>query len=219
MIDAKRLLDQLVGSGAAGGFAGGLAGGALANMLSGKKGRKLAGSALKLGGLALVGGVAYKAWQSYQGGAGRPSPGQGGTGGIETPPADGLFLPRESDPAGTNALSMLLARAMISAAKADGQIDTQESQAILNQINGLDLPAEDKAFLFEEYSRPLDVAALAGDVDSPEHAAEVYAASVLMLEPPSAPEKIYLDTLAGALRLETGLVQQIHATVESDRLS
>lgn len=66
MFDAKRLLDQLVGSGAAGGFAGGLAGGALANVLSGKKARKVAGSALQLGGMALVGGLAYKAWQNYQ---------------------------------------------------------------------------------------------------------------------------------------------------------
>jgi len=218
MIDAKRLLDQLIGSGAAGGFAGGLAGGALANLLSGKKGKKMAGSALKLGGLALVGGVAYKAWQSYQGGA-APSAVQPAAGDIAKPPADGVFLPRESDTAGTNALSMLLARAMISAAKADGQIDTEESQTILNKINGLGLPAEDKAFLFEEYTCPLDIAALARDVDSPEHAAEVYAASVLMLEPPSASEKIYLDALAGSLSLEPGLVQQIHATVESNRLS
>ncbi len=36
MIDAKRLLDQLVSSGVAGGMAGGLAGGALAQSLSGK---------------------------------------------------------------------------------------------------------------------------------------------------------------------------------------
>jgi uncharacterized membrane protein YebE (DUF533 family) len=217
MIDAKRLLDGLVGSGAAGGFAGGLAGGALANLLGGKKGRKMAGSALKLGGLALVGGLAYKAWQNYQQGAAQPS---GQTlGGVEPPPAGGAFMPQEGDAAGTTALSMLLARAMIAAAKADGQIDTQESQAILNQINALDLPAEDKAFLFEEYGRPLDVTGLVRDVDTPEHAAEVYAASVLMLEPPSAPERIYLDTLAGALGLETGLVQQIHATVQADRLA
>ena len=57
MFDAKRLLDQL---------AGGLAGGALANALSGKKARKIAGSALQMGGLALIGGLAYKAWQNYQ---------------------------------------------------------------------------------------------------------------------------------------------------------
>ena len=51
MFDAKHLLDQLVGSGAAGGFAGGLAGGALAYVLSGKKARKVAASALQLGGM------------------------------------------------------------------------------------------------------------------------------------------------------------------------
>lgn len=212
MIDAKRLLDQLVGSGAAGGFAGGLAGGALANILAGKKGKKLAGSALKLGGLALVGGLAYKAWQNYQQGASASS-----GGGIETPPAGGAFLPEANDARGTSALSMLLARSMIAAAKADGHINTQESQAILNQINGLDLPAEDKAFLFEEYGRPLDIQALTGDVDSPEHAAEVYAASVLMVDPPSAPERIYLDTLARELGLAAGLVEQIHATVTANR--
>jgi uncharacterized membrane protein YebE (DUF533 family) len=216
MFDAKGLLDQFVKSGAAGGFAGGLAGGALASLLSGKKGRKLAGSALKVGGLAAVGGLAYKAWQSYQNGAGQPAA-TAGTGGVEMPPADGAFLPREGDTAATNALSMLLVRAMISAAKADGQVDTQESQAILNQINQLDLPAEEKAFLFDEYGRELDIEALARDVDSPEHAAEVYAASVLMLASPSAPERIYLDTLSGALGLAPGLARQIQSTVEAAR--
>ncbi len=217
MFDAKRLLDQLVGSGAAGGFAGGLAGGALANMLGGKKGRKLAGSALKLGGLAVVGGLGYKAWQNYQQGAATQASAQPVDRSVEPPPADGAFMPAPNDAAGANALSLLLARAMIAAAKADGQIDTRESQAILNQINALELPADDKAFLFEEYGRPLDIEALARDVDSPEHAAEVYAASVLMVEPPSPAEKIYLDTLARSLRLEDGLVQQLHATVEANR--
>jgi uncharacterized membrane protein YebE (DUF533 family) len=218
MFDAKRLLDQLVGSGVAGGLAGGLAGGALANALGGKKGRKMAGSALKLGGLALVGGLAYKAWQSYQQNGGQAAGASAGAGAeLKPPPAGSAFMPAPGDSAGANALSMLLARAMISAAKADGQIDAGESQAILNQINGLDLPAEDKAFLFEEYGRPLDIAALARDVDSPEHAAEVYAASVLMVDPPSPPEKIYLDALAGALRLETGLVQQVHAALEAQK--
>ena len=216
MFDAKRLLDELVGSGAAGGFAGGLAGSALGGMLGGKKGRKLGGSALKLGGLALVGGLAYKAWQNYQQGAGQPVGRPAGTQ-VEPPPADGSFLPREDDPRGVDELSLLLARAMISAAKADGQIDTRESQAILNQINGLDLPADDKAFLFDEYSRPLDLEGLARDVDSPEHAAEVYAASALMLQPPSPAERIYLDTLARSLELEDALVRELEATVEANR--
>ena len=212
MFDAKRLLDQLVGSGAAGGFAGGLAGGALANALSGKKARKVAGSALQLGGMALVGGLAYKAWQNYQKG-----PGAATDTGLVTPPAGTAFLPASNDTAGTTALSLLIARAMIAAAKADGQIDTRESQTILNQINSLDIPAEDKAFLFEEYGRPLDVPGLIAAVDSQEHAAEVYAASVMMVDPPSPPEQIYLDTLARELGLEAGLASEIHATLQAIR--
>ena len=214
MFDAKTLLDQLVRSGAAGGLAGGLAGGALANVLGGKKKtKKLAGSALKVGGLALVGGLAYKAWKNYQQGGGSTA-----SNGIEIPPAGGAFLPAVNDTKSTNSLSLLLARAMISAAKADGQIDTQESQTILNQINALNIPAEEKQFLFEEYGRPLDIVALAADVDSPEHAAEVYAASLLVVDPPSPPERIYLDSLARELKLDSLLVQEIHNNVASNSL-
>jgi uncharacterized membrane protein YebE (DUF533 family) len=210
MFDTKRLLDQLVGSGAAGGFAGGLAGGALANVLSGKKARKVAGSALQLGGMALVGGLAYKAWQNYQQG----SDATAGTV-FATPAASSALLPASNDAAGARALSLLLARAMIAAAKADGQIDRQESQTILNRINSLDMPAEDKAFLFEEYGRPLDIPGLTAAVDSKEHAAEVYIASVMMLDPPSPPEQIYLDTLRHELGLEAGLADEIHATLHA----
>jgi len=212
MFDARRLLDQLIGSGAAGGFAGGLAGGALANALSGKKARKIAGSALQLGGMALVGGLAYKAWQNYRQGSGAAA-GPGFT----TPPAGSGFLPASNDTAGVTALSLLLARAMIAAAKADGQIDAQETRTIHNQINSLELPEEDKAFLFEEYVRPLDVPGLVAAVDSQEHAAEVYAASAMMLDPPSPPEQVYLDTLARELGMEAGLADEIHATLHANR--
>ena len=215
MIDAKRLLDELVGSGVAGGLAGGLAGGTLAGLLSGKRGkkaRKLAGSAMKLGGVALVGGLAYKAWQSYQQGQQPEAPTA-----IEPPPSGSAFLPALGDPQGNTALSVLLARAMIAAAKADGQIDVQETQTILGQINGLALPSEDKAFLFEEYGRPLDIAGLAATVSTPEQAAEVYTASTLMVDPPSPPERIYLDALASALGLDAALAGQIEATVAASR--
>lgn len=210
MFNAKGLLDQLVGSGVAGGLAGGLAGGALANAISGKKARKLAGSALQVGGLALVGGLAYKAWKNYQ----QTAPADGTTANGGRPLEQAAFIPESTDTAGGAALSLLLVRAMISAAKADGQIDTQESQKILEQINGLSLPADDKAFLFEEYARPLDIKALSAAVDSPEHAAEVYAASLLMLDPPSPPERIYLDQLANELGLDAGLVAELTRSVQ-----
>jgi uncharacterized membrane protein YebE (DUF533 family) len=220
MIDPKRLLDELAGSGAAGGFAGGAAGSVLGSLLtgkSGKKARKFAGSAAKLGGAALVGGLAYKAWQSYQQGQQAAPVGPPATPPVEPPPAGSAFLPAPEESEQNQALSLLLSRAMIAAAKADGQIDVQESQTLLNRINGLDLPAEDKAFLFEEYGRPLDIQGLAAAVDSPEHAAEVYTASLLMVDPPSPPERIYLDSLAQALQLEAGLVAQIQQAVAASR--
>jgi uncharacterized membrane protein YebE (DUF533 family) len=212
MFDAKRLVDQLDGCRAAGGIAGGLADCALVNVLSGKKARKVAGSAPPLGGMALVGGLAYKAWQNYQQGSGAIA----GTG-LATSPAGSAFLPANNDTAGARALSLLLARAMIAAAKADGQIDAQESQTILNQINSLDMLAEDKAFLFEENGRPLDIAGLTSAVGSKEHAAEVYTAPVMMLDPPSMPEQIYPDTPAHELGMETGLADEIHATLYANR--
>jgi uncharacterized membrane protein YebE (DUF533 family) len=219
-MDAKRLLDQFIGSGAAGGFAGGLAGGALASAFMGKKGRKLTKSAVKIGGLALVGGLAYKAWQNHKqssgapGAAAAPAP-AAGAGPVPAVPQGTGFLPAADDTRGAEQLSQLIVRAMISAAKADGQIDTRESQMILQQVNSAQLDEEDKAFLFAEYSKPLDIESLVAAVDSPEHAAEVYAASVLVAHPASPAEKIYLDTLARALHLEPGLVHELHAAVES----
>ncbi len=212
MFDPKRLLDRFVGSGVAGGLAGGIAGSLLTNALSGKKARKYAGAALKLGGAALIGGVAYKAWQSHQRGntaaIGDPT--------ITSPPEGSAFLPSQDDTRGTAALNLLLARAMIAAAKADGQIDARESQSILNHINGSDLPTQDKALLLDEYSRPLDLVSLCEAVDSPEHGAEVYAASLMILHPPSPAERIYLDSLAQELRLDTGLAGEIQATFEAN---
>jgi uncharacterized membrane protein YebE (DUF533 family) len=218
MFDTKKLLDQLVGSGAAGGFAGGLAGGALASALMGKKGRKLAKSAVKVGGLALIGGLAYKAWQNHKQGTGAPAAAQGPVAAeqvvADVPQGTG-FLPAPGDEQGVQQLSQLIVRAMISAAKADGQVDPRESQMILQQVNGLPLDEAAKAFLFAEYSRPLDLEGLVAAVDSPEHAAEVYAASVLVAHPASPAEQFYLDSLARGLRLEPGLVRELHAAVES----
>lgn len=219
MFDAKKLLDQFVSSGAAGGFAGGLAGGAVANAFMGKKGRKLTQSAVKLGGLALVGGLAYKAWQSHKQSSAGPATGYAAAAPVGNPvaqvPQASGFLPSPGDEHGAQALSQLMVRAMISAAKADGQVDTRESQMILEQVNNLPLDDEAKAFLFAEYSRPLDIEGLVAAVDSPEHAAEVYAASALVVHPPSPTEQFYLDSLARGLRLEAGLVRELQVAVES----
>ncbi|HKL81121.1 MAG TPA: DUF533 domain-containing protein, partial [Desulfobacter sp.] len=65
MSDVSKILNQFLGSSATGGFAGGLAGGLTSSMLTSKKGRKLGKKALKMGGMAAVGAIAYGAFQKY----------------------------------------------------------------------------------------------------------------------------------------------------------
>lgn len=107
---------------------------------------------------------------------------------------------------------------MIAAAKADGGIDVAESQRILAQIERLELGTQAKAFLPQEYAKPLNLDGLLADVDSPEHAVEVYAASLLVIGGEGNPaEQVYLRELAQRLALEPALVQAVHQEVAAAR--
>jgi uncharacterized membrane protein YebE (DUF533 family) len=214
MLDAKRLLDTLTSDGAAGGFIGGLAAGALTSLLANKNGRKMAGSGLKVGGLAVVGGLAYRAYQRYRQANGVavadvPRPDD-----LPLPPQGSGFLPDPDDRQGESSLSVLVLRAMIAAAKVDGQIDARENEKIFAELARLELSSEERAFLLEEYSRPLDLNAVVAAVDSPQHAAEVYAASLLVITDTSSPaDRVYLSELARRLDLDQTLVGELHNTV------
>lgn len=214
MIDTKQLLDKFMGSGMAGGLAGGLAGGALTGLLANKKGREIAGSALKVGGIALAGGLAYKAYQSYrnkQSGALQTADTRMASGAAAVDQS--AFIPPNQDVVAQQSLSLLLLKAMISAAKADGNIDHGESSRIMSEINRLRLEPEEKALLFDEYSRPVDIQALAAEVQTQEQAVEVYAASLLVIDEQDAREAQYLQSLAAALGLTPALADEIQQTL------
>jgi len=66
MVDINKILSSLSSSSTAKGALGGFAGGALASSLMSKKGRKNAKTLLKVGGVAAVGTLAWKAYQNYQ---------------------------------------------------------------------------------------------------------------------------------------------------------
>ena len=104
---------------------------------------------------------------------------------------------------------------MIQGAKADGHVDAQEQQRIFGHIETLDLSPDAKAFVMDELAAPQDPARVTAFASSPEVAAELYAASLLAMDPDTPEERAYLDQLAHSLRLEQGLVREIEATVES----
>ncbi|MBE7732332.1 tellurite resistance TerB family protein [Devosia faecipullorum] len=178
----------------------GAAGLAAGMLLSGGKPGKLLGNAVKAGALAAVGGLAYKAWQNYQQNQTGNGPGL----------SEDAFIPSATDGAAHEELGKTLVRAMIAAAKADGRIDAEEKEAIFERLKTMPLSAEEKAWVFDELSTPLDINAVVARADTPEHAAEIYAASLVAISADTASEQAYLEALAGKLKLDPALVAEIH---------
>lgn len=174
------------------------AGGVLALLLGTGIGRKLTGPALKLGGLAALGGVAYQAYQKWQ----------GQTAGT------GTSIDQLSGPAAA-ARSVALLKAMVAAAKADGHIDDTERTRIESQLSTLALDADTVAFFKEELAKPLDLKAVAAGADSPTAAAEIYLTSLLVIDEQSPKEKAYLQALAQELKLAPELIAEIETRAKA----
>jgi uncharacterized membrane protein YebE (DUF533 family) len=170
----------------------------------------MGGSALRLGGLAFIGTLAYKAFRSWQ--AGQPAAAQPQQGAMTPPPTGTPFNPSAEHE--QQSLGRSLLRAMIAAAKADGRIEAAEQAKIFAEMDKLDLDAEDKAFVVDELRGPLDVDAVAKGARSPEEAAQLYTASLLAIDVDNPAERGYLTLLAARLHLDPALVEHLHATTE-----
>lgn len=218
MIDLNGLLGRVLSSGGKVLDTPGkklLAGGAAAGLLFTETGRDLAGGALKYGGLAALGALAYHAWQKHREGQGAesaPAPARVAASGHFAPPAEeATFVP--ADAVGREGLARILIVAMVTAAKADGTLDAEEQGKILNHAEGLNLSDEEQSFLFAEFARPFDMEPVVAGARSPEVAAEVYAVSAIAVGQPSPAEAHYLKRLAGRLKLPEGVVKEIHAAL------
>lgn len=215
MFDPKKLLEQFLGGTNPGGsakgvspdllkgLAGGAAVGGIASLLLGGK---LTKTALKVGGTAALAGLAYKVyneWQSTRNGPpSEPEPRQPMR--DVTPVPEGTpFLP--SAPKARDDLSLALLRAMIAAAKSDGHIDAAEQHKIFGKLDELHLDTEAKAWVVDELRKPLDIDAVVAAATSTEVAVEIYAASVLAIDPDDPAEQAYLAMLASRLKLDPGL--------------
>ncbi|HSI40657.1 MAG TPA: DUF533 domain-containing protein [Xanthobacteraceae bacterium] len=205
--------------GQGGSLAGGAAAGALVSLVLGSKGgRKIAKNAVTFGGLALVGTLAYKAYQNYQSGAAPaeaavPLPASAPA---QLPPPDSPFAESQS---AKGTLPRTLLRVMIAAALADGHLDAAERTAITAELNarrdgGL---SDAERFLTDEIANPASVETIAREVASPEEAAEVYMAALLAIDPDSASERAFLARLALALKLDAALTPHLEAAARAAR--
>lgn len=192
---------------------GGVAGG-LAGLLLGKGFGK---DIIKYGGMAVIGGLAYKAYRDYQasqqnqGHAPAQAPGGYGAADFSLPPADSPFAPSNAP----MQLAETLIVAMIAAAKSDGHIDAEERGRIYQRLEEGGLQPEEVAFLQRELTEPVDMDRIVAGAVNKEAAVEIYAASVMAIRKDTPQEQAYLDGLAARLKLEPGLVQSIENTVEA----
>jgi uncharacterized membrane protein YebE (DUF533 family) len=199
------LLSGASGSGGLGGLLSGAGGGALAAgamglLLGNKKVRKVGGKVAIYGGLAALGVLAYKAYGNYNA--------QKGT----APQSEPQTLDR-LPPAQAEQHSQAILKALVAAAKADGHIDDRERQLIEGEFTKLDNDQELQHWLHAELNKPLDPTDVARAASTPEMAAEMYIASVMLVDEENFMEKSYLDELARQLKLEPGLKSELEKQV------
>ncbi|MDR6925376.1 tellurite resistance TerB family protein [Pseudomonas sp. BE134] len=189
-----------LGSLLSGASGGAIAAGAMGLLLGSKKARSVGGKVAVYGGLAALGVVAYKAfgnWQAQQGTAPKTEPQT-----LDRLPA-----------AQVEQHSQAILKALVAAAKADGHVDERERALIEGEFIKFDNDQQLQGWLHAELSKPLDPAEVARAASTPEMAAEMYIASVIVVDEQNFMEKSYLDELARQLRLEPGLKAELEKQV------
>ncbi len=179
---------------------GGAAGAALLGLLQGSKGKSVATSVLTTGGLAAVGAVAWKAYQRYAADAGANAPG----GAVS---ADDFVV--------ADAQALLLIRAMIAAARADGSIDEAERGRIADRVATMGLGDQQAAAIAQELERRCSVEDIANAVNSLGAACDVYVASATVVVGDDPKARWYLSRLASRLNLPPALAAELESSARS----
>ena len=184
---------------------GALGGGIISLLMSSKKARKVGGNVITYGGLAALGVVAYKAYSNWQNNNQNQDQ-------VQSNAPSAQYQPQTVDrvpPAVMEEHSQAILRAIICAAKADGHIDERERQLIDDAIAKLTNEPQLQAWFQQELRKPLDPADLARAAQTPEIAAEMYLASILVVDEESYMERAYLDELARQLQLDPELKAEL----------
>ena len=189
--------------------AGAAAGGLGAVVLGTQAGRSLAAKAIKVGGLALIGGLAYKALQNYQ--QGKPLISHADQMQLGAAPQGSGF----ETAAVSNDAAITYIRGMIAAAAADGRIDAKEQEKILGGLQQAGLGAHAEEFLANELNSPATVEDLVKGVSTPEEAVQLFTAARIAIDLKNQEEHDFLVALAQGLGLDGQLVAHIDSAARA----
>ena len=189
--------------------AGAVIGGLGSLVVGNKPGRRINADAARMGGLELIGAIAYNGYAGYKQGR---NPASGQTIPAGPAPKGSGFEPE----AQTSDTALLYVRAMIAAAVADGQVDRAEQQQIVGGLERLGLGQHATQFLQQEFDSPQSVEALIQATGgAPAVALQVYAAARLAIEPDTRDEQAFLQSLAQGIGIDAGLAAHIDAQTTS----
>jgi uncharacterized membrane protein YebE (DUF533 family) len=225
MADMQRLLGSMLASGMGGRSRRGAA-------FASSSPSSSFGGFQKTAGLGALAYLAYKAYQEYQksspgaptAGTGGPAPGGTPTASREGGPSLGerlgslLGTGGKAEPEPEHATlgdeqAMLLIRAMIAAANADGQITPDERQRITSRLDQAGAGPEERKVLEGELQNPRSVDQIVRDVHDPATAEQVYLASRIAMNPDTGAEKAYLDFLAARLQIPPARLNELNTAV------
>ncbi len=164
-------------------------------------GRASAKGAVGGGALAMLASLAYSALKNSDQEPARPP--------------NAIFEPEtEEQKQELESEANILVKAMINAAKADGDIDQAELKRIIGKFEEDGISQEDKDLFMAESSKPFDLKRVIKSASGqPEIASQIYAASLLAIEVDTLQEEQYMEQLASGLGLSSATVVYIEKSL------
>jgi uncharacterized membrane protein YebE (DUF533 family) len=175
--------------------------GVLGGLLLANSGGKFWRNAAGAGAVAALGGLAYYAWKKHEGAAPDAAPAEAPAG----------FLP----PPGNEAqFHKSVLAAMVGAAKADGQVTSDERGAIFERLGQVELEEDEQDLLFSLLASPVDMDMIAAGATTPEAGAQIYTAALVTAGGVDPSERKFLDDLARKVGVSPELAAEIEAAAK-----
>jgi len=135
--------------------------------------------------------------------AGKPAPAQPRRAAEPPPPP---IAPQDRE-------GLLMLRAMVAAARADGQVDAAERAQIADQLDAAGLGPAARDAVLAEFDAATPPEALAREAGDPMLAAQLYAAALAGAATVEGAERAWLDAFARALRLDRAAAEAIERRI------
>lgn len=151
-------------------------------LLGNKSVRNTAGKAAGYVGAAVLGGLAYKAYQDWQQHNNNNQAKRKSMQHQQTLPYQDQDVSNSESSNNQDDYQVTLIKAMIASARADGQIDALEQQRISEAIDKMNLGTQTKRELLNLFLQPIQVSEIVSNITSNEQKTEIYLASCMAIE-------------------------------------